>query len=214
MYWKINKITPDQLFRQYGAHLLLIFAGLIIVILIATRPSTPKVSGEMKLGFEEFAKAVTMHLLDTSYISYTDSTFALMNGELAPSVLNKLRQQETLAKNEDEIRATAKTLSDSRQVSAVKIERIVTSELDPRGLVPVEVSGVVAIHSADESGPTGPVPFDFKYLIGVRIAPDGKPMMGPDAKTPVPMVTDFQDVSSTHPAPGATATTTAGTTPP
>ncbi|MGH9550614.1 MAG: hypothetical protein ACRD3W_14640 [Terriglobales bacterium] len=195
MYWRIRKIGPEQIAKQYGVHAGLIFSVLVNVVLITTRPAMPKVAPETKMSFEQFAKTVTQHLLDTSYITYTDSTASLLNGELAPPVIALMRQQETLAKSNEELRAIQKKLEESQQVSAVKIEQIIDSDLDPNGMLPVEVRGIVAIHSAEETGPAGPEHFDFKFLVGARPGPDGKPLMMADGHTPMPLVARFEDAS-------------------
>jgi len=196
MYWKVRKTSPEQIARQYGVHAALGVSLLFNLILFTTRPAIPKVSAELKVSFEQFAKQVTEHLLDTSYISYSDSTLALMRDELAPAVVKQLQASEMLAKSDDDLRATAKTLAEERQVSAVKIKSIDPSELTPTGMLPVEVKGLVVIHSAQEAGPTGPVPFDFKFLIGGKVGPDGKAAMAADGKTPLPVVANFQDAST------------------
>ncbi|HEY9772311.1 MAG TPA: hypothetical protein V6C81_00720 [Planktothrix sp.] len=195
MYWRVRKVTPEQIARQYGIHAALFVSVLFNVILFTTRPAAPKVAPEIKVSYEQFARQVTQHLLDTSYISYADSTLALLRDELAPGVKKQLIAQEMLAKNEDDLRSTAKTLIEQHQVAAIKITECLPSDLDQNGMLPVEVRGIVAIHSAQESGPSDPVHFDFKFKIGGRAGPDGKPMLSSDGKTPVPCIVEFQDVS-------------------
>ena len=101
MYWRVRKLTVDQLVRKYIVHALLIVSALANVVLIVLRPSLPKMSADTKVGFEQFVRTVTEQLLDTSYISYKNSTVALLQGgSLAPSVINGLRQQEMLAEDD------------------------------------------------------------------------------------------------------------------
>jgi len=168
---------------------------LLNVLLVTTRPAVPKVSAEVKMSYEQFAKQVTQHLLDTSYITYADSTLALLKDELAPNVKKQLIAQDMLAKSEDDLRSTAKTLIEQHQVSAVKISECTPSELDQNGMMPVDVKGMVAIHSAAETGPAEPVQFEFKFKIGARVGPDGKALMTEDGKTPLPCIVEFKDVS-------------------
>ena len=100
----------------------------------------------------------------------------------------------------DELNATVKTLTDERQVSAVRIDEVHTGDPEGKsGYVPAEVKGVVAIHSAEESGPTGPVPFRFRFLLGLRAGKNGQPMLAADGKTPLPVVVGFEDAT---PKPG------------
>lgn len=152
---------------QYGVHVALIISLLANVLLYFTRPNTKGMSAETKVDFDNFARRVTTHLLDTSYISYAQSTAALITGpELAPNVVQALRQSEMLFKTDEEFQATERMLKQQRQLAAVRIDSVQLGEPTQGGLVPVTVAGVVAIHSAEESGPSGPVPFQFQYLIG------------------------------------------------
>jgi hypothetical protein len=194
MYWKIRKVSPDQVVRQFGIHVVLFVSLFANLILFTTRPAAPKVAPEIKMTFEQFAKQVTQHLLDTSYITYRESTQAL-DGELAPKVKQILMSQDMLAKSNEELIATERSLRESRQVSALRIADILDSDLTPDGMLPVEVRGQVAIHSAGEGGPTGPVGFDFKFLIGGKASPDGRPQLMADGKTPQPIIVQFQDMS-------------------
>lgn len=100
-----------------------------------------------------------------------------------------------LAATQDELAAQAKSLADSRQLSAIRIDEVNTSEPNAKGLIPMDVRGVVAIHSAEESGPSGPVNFKFRYLIGNKSDKNGQPVMGPDGR-PMALVAGFEDLSS------------------
>ncbi len=167
MYWRVRRVSPQQMVAQYGVHVALIISLLANVLLYFTRPNTKGMSAETKVDFDNFARRVTTHLLDTSYISYAQSTAALITGpELAPNVVQALRQSEMLFKTDEEFQATERMLKQQRQLAAVRIDSVQLGEPTQGGLVPVTVAGVVAIHSAEESGPSGPVPFQFQYLIG------------------------------------------------
>lgn len=196
MYWRVRKVGVDQIVRMYGLHALLVVSVLANLLLVATRPDPKKfISTEQKTGFENFARTVTQHILDTSYISYSSSTKALIGtgsepGELSKTVIDGMKKQELLAKTWDELKATQKTLEDQRQVSAVRIDEVTQGELEnvtlgqaQVPLVPVVVKGVVAVHSAEEQGPSGPVPFRFKYWLGTV------------NNTTKPIVVQFQDLS-------------------
>ncbi|HEY9711953.1 MAG TPA: hypothetical protein V6C72_00710, partial [Chroococcales cyanobacterium] len=190
MYWRVRKSSVDQIVRQYAVHGLLAFSAMLNVILMATRPSPNKdLPKDVKVNFDQFARTVTNHLLDTSYISYRDSTIALtQGGELAPNVMAALAKANMLATTNEDLTAQAKLLFDQRQVSAVKIDDVQIGEPNQNSLIPVDVRGVVAIHSAEESGNNEPVHFHFRYIIGNRANPkDHTPMVGADGK-PLPMV--------------------------
>lgn len=196
MYWRVRKVGVDQIVRMYGLHAVLVVSVLANLFLVATRPDPKKtVSAEQKTSFDTFSRTVTQHILDTSYISYSASTKALIGtnsepGELSKSVIDGMKKQELLAKTWDELKATQKTLEDQRQVSAVRIDEVTQGELENVALgnaqvplVPVVVKGVVAVHSAEEQGPSGPVPFRFKYWLGTV------------NNTTKPIVVQFQDLS-------------------
>ena len=204
MYWRVRKSSIDQIIRQYAVYGMLAFSVMLNVISFATRPSTSKdLPKDMKVNFETFARTVTNHLLDTSYITYRDSTLALMQGELAPNVVGVLSKAGMLAATNEDLMAQAKMLSEQRQVSAVRIEDVQEGEQNSNGLIPIDVRGLVAIHSAEENGPSDPVRFHFRYLIGNRANPkDHTPVIGTDGK-PLPMVADFADLSNQKdPVPG------------
>lgn len=182
MYWRVKNITPEHLFKQYGLFAILGFSLFFNFILFITRPNPQKmVNKEMKLNFEQFARTVTQQLLDNSYITYQQSMKNLFNGELAPAVMAKLRQTDRLPKSDEEIQATVRTLTNQRQVSAVRIDSIFQSEPNANSLIPVDVSGVVAINSADENIPKDPVPFHFHFLLGLN------------QSTQTPAVADFSE---------------------
>jgi hypothetical protein len=196
MYWRVRKSSVDQLVRLYGVHVLLVFSVIMNALLIVTRPN-PKatITKDQKVSYENFARTVTAHLLDTNYISYKESTLALIEKELAPNVVQVLSKAGMLAATQDELAAQAKSLSDSRQLSAIRVDDVTTGDPNQRGLIPMDVRGVVAIHSAEESGPSGPVNFKFRYLIGNKSDKNGQPVMGPDGK-PLALVAGFEDLSN------------------
>jgi len=169
MYWRVKNLTPEHLARQYGVHAALIVSLFFNLILFITRPN-PKtdIGKDKKIEFTEFARKVTSHLLDSSFITYEQSTTALLNGELAPSVVTQMRQTGQLPKSAEELQATIRTLTDQRQVSAVKIDSIQQGDPDAKGLIPIQVEGDTVIRSAQESGSGNPVHFTLKYMMGVN----------------------------------------------
>ncbi len=176
MYWRIKNLSPEYLMRKYGVHALLGASLLLNVFLIVTRPqSRGAMTGEMQVSFEQFARQVTSHLLDTSYITFPDSVQALQ-GELDPSVLRRLQAEQKLPPSDIEMRATVRQFVDTRRLSAIRIDSVELGDPNEKGLVPAQVTGVVAVLSAAETGPSDPVPFRFLYLLGVH--PDtGNPMV-------------------------------------
>lgn len=174
MYWRVRNVTPEDLMRQYGVHIALIVSILVNVGLFLTRPDPKKnVAKPLKDQFTNFARQVTNHILDNSYVSFEQSTMELLSKELAPSVKQQMMKAELLPKSMDEVKATARTLEQQRQITAVRIDAINQAEPNAQGLIPVEVRGVVAKYSAEESGPPAPQPFTFKFLMGQTKGPDG-----------------------------------------
>ncbi|MBZ0185640.1 MAG: hypothetical protein K8F91_05255, partial [Candidatus Obscuribacterales bacterium] len=96
MYWRVRKISPEILLKQYGVHIILAASLFFNFILIISRPKTAAVPLELQTNFSDFAKQVTTHLLDTSYITYMDSTMQLQS-ELSPKVLRYLQAKKLLA---------------------------------------------------------------------------------------------------------------------
>src|SRR6185369_16742793 len=102
MYWRVRKVGPEEMLRKYGPAVLLSVSVMANIILIATRPDPKKiVPGDVKVEFDHFARGVTRHLLDTSFISYASSSNDLQE-ELHPKIIEALKQREMLPKNDDE----------------------------------------------------------------------------------------------------------------
>src|SRR4029453_3459893 len=175
MYWRVRNLGPEHLVRQYGVDVALIVSVLVNVLLVVTRPNPHAgVIGQAKKNFDVFARQVTAHLLDSSYLTYDQSTLALLGGgpgapgELAPSVVQQLKQSELLPKAAEEMQATKRQLDEERRISAVRIDSVTPGEPTPQGLFPVEVKGVAAFPSA--SGSEDPPPFRFQYIMGMTKA--------------------------------------------
>lgn len=199
MYWRVRKLSLSEIVEKFWIHAALIVSVCLNIMLIASRPNLKTmVPKDLQANYEQFARTVTAHLLDSSYISYKDSTNALLTGELAPPVIKWMRDHELLARNQGEADATAKTLYDQRQVSAIRIDNVIQLEPDRAGApIPVEVRGCVVIHSAQDNGPTDPVPFHLRYFMALRPNPEeqGKPLLDQYGK-PVPYVVNFQELSA------------------
>jgi len=189
MYWRIRKYGPLDLLKKYGLHIFLVFSVLFNFLLLATRPNLKKViTTDVRSQLEAFARQVTTHILDTSYISYGAATSALLSastGELDLPVVAELRRQQLLPNSAEELKANIQTYTSQRRVVAIRIDRVDTGEavvVNGVSEIPINVSGVVAVHSADEAGP--PTPFHFQFLMGYR---------GGNAQAP--LVADFKDLS-------------------
>lgn len=180
MYWRVRKITPEQMLKQYSVHIILAISLVANLFLFVSRPKKEAMDKQMKLDFVNFAKQVTSHLLDTSFINYLDSTSRLQ-AELSDGVKGRLRQEGILPNTEQELKANLLEFSKSRRVCALQFQAVEMKEPTPQGLVPIEVSGNVAVHSADESAQQ---PFHLLYIVGLSKKTD----------PPSPIVVDMKDL--------------------
>jgi hypothetical protein len=173
MYWRVRKYDLKDTLKHYGVHIALGVSLFMNMWLMITRPNPNRTVGpEVKQDIEAFARRVTQHILDTSYISYENSTAALMtkdHGELSLPVVNYLQRTNVLPRDANELKATLKTYAAQRRVAAVRIDDVSVNQndMDKYGRIPVVVTGLVAVHSAQEADP-GPVPFRFRYIVGAN----------------------------------------------
>lgn len=167
MYWRLTKITPQQFLQHNAVHIALAASLLVNFFQLVTRPKQDKLPQQMQQSFVIFAKQVTSHLLDTTYLTFLESTQAL-DQELAPKVKIFLKQKGLLAQGA-ELGAMAIQLKRSRQVCAIRFDRVQMSDPTPDGMIPCIVGGKIAVHSSDESGPAEQ-DFCFRYHIGISKA--------------------------------------------
>jgi len=163
MYWRVQKVGPEQLVKLYGVHLLLIVSLMANGIQWLTRPAKT-MPAEVKADMETFSRRLTNHLLDTSYISCENNMTALRQ-ELDPPLAAALTQQGILPKSNSDMQALVLDMRERKQICAVRIDDVKVSDPTAKGLIPVRVTGVCAIHSAAE---TAERRFTFQYLIGQR----------------------------------------------
>jgi hypothetical protein len=164
MYWRVQKVGPEQLIKLYGIHVLLGVSVLTNAFLWLSRPSKPTMPNEVKQDVEKFARIVTNNLLDTSYITCQTNMINLKD-ELAPSVAQNLQQAGVLPRSDQDLRALVMDMTERKQICAVRIDSVKTGDPDANGCIPVRVNGVCAIHSAAETGERN---FTFQYLLGSK----------------------------------------------
>jgi len=194
MYWRVRQLSVSELFTRYWVHIALMVSLFFNFVLFVSRPDPNKgLPKEVKANYEQFARLVTTHMLDTSYITYKQSTAFLLSGELNKNVIDWMKKNELLAKGPDEVEQMAKTLYDQRQVSSVRIDNVQVNEPGKNQPVSVDVTGVVAIHSAQDGGPTNPVPFHFLFYMDLRHRPDGTLILTEDNKQ-IPEIVDFKEI--------------------
>lgn len=165
MYWKVQKLGPEQLLKSYGIHILLAVSVIVNGVLWLSLPKTNKMSGETKQNIDVFVRQVTTHLLDSSYITCQQNVLELRK-ELSPQVLNMLVQSKILPGNDSELMGLVKDMTERKQICSVRIDSLKTGDPTAAGLIPVQVQGVCAIHSATDTGERG---FVFQYLIGQHV---------------------------------------------
>src|SRR5687767_7291101 len=102
MFWRREDISPKKVLRTYGPIMLLsasLSLNLLLGILLISHTGKPDVA--QLRSYEDLAKSVTLRLLDSSYVSFRQSTESLLNGqELSPQVVQKLQKQEILPKTQ------------------------------------------------------------------------------------------------------------------
>ena len=186
MYWRVQKISVEQLAKAYGVYLVCIASLLFNFVLLAKMPSLHKLTSQQRTDYESFAKEVTRHLCDSGFMTYTNSmnrlAFAKSKPELAPSVIKALTP-DVIPPTPDHMKAIDKRLHETKSVSQVSIDDVKIEEADANHMVPVEVSGRVVRSSAGEV--TGPDEFRFRFLIG-------QAKKGEDEWT---LVVDLRDIS-------------------
>ena len=161
MYWRVEKVGPEQLVKTDGIHILLVVSVCLNGILWLSRPQKT-MPAEVKQDVEAFVRTVTNHLLDTSYLS-CETNMTALRSELDPPLARTLTQQGILPKDAQDMHALVMDMAERKQICSVRIDKIQVREPDQRGLIPVAVQGVCAIHSAAETAERG---FTFQYLIG------------------------------------------------
>lgn len=166
MYWKVRKFRPDEFVRQYGVHGALAASVLFNLFMLPKMMPSKAVTAEQKVNFERFARTVTSHLLDCTYLTFEPSMAILENQELAPSLVKTLKRSKLLPPTPEESKASTRELTEIKMVSNVLVESVKSAEQpDANGSLPVTVRGRVVRHSAEG---VDEKPFAFKYWIAIR----------------------------------------------
>ena len=122
---------------------------------------------ETKAKLDRFARSVTFHLLDDSYPTYERSQTFLTNTDLAPELVDKLKQQNLIPPTSEKLKDRLTKLAASKQTTEVRIYETYPLEPNHQGLVPVHVKGVVTIRSRDFAYAKSQQ-FDIELLIGLN----------------------------------------------
>lgn len=165
MYWRIKKLAPDQLARQYGIHAVLIVSVIFNLFALTRMNASRAMTGESKVNYERFCKQVTTHLFDANYLTFEDSMKQLLQ-ELGPSVQREQQKIEFLPRSVEEMKAIGREMKEKQSVSCVRVAKCEVGQTDSRGLLPVDMNVEVVRHSVE--GADGPHVFQLKYLIGIN----------------------------------------------
>lgn len=198
MYWRIRKVTPDQLVKSYGVHVVCVVSVLFNIIMMTRLAPSKALNAKQQTEFTNFAKQVTQHLTDSNFLTYEQSMTALVfNGpksELAGNALALLQKEEVVPRNQTNMKALGRQYKDKKSVACISIDEVAVQDPDAsrQNLVPVEVSGKLVQHSAE--GVIGPSFFRFRYYVGTAA-------QASDPTQTWPVVVDFVDKSAQGPAP-------------
>lgn len=190
MYWRVRKISPEQVAKTYGVHAVCICSVLLNLLLLAKAAPSNKLTKEQLVNYDTFARQVTRHIVDGCFLTYESSMYQLefageanapaSKCELGPSVTQMLQQAEVIPRNAEDMKAISRQLKDTFSVTQVSIDDVKVEE-PTNGLVPIEITGKVVKSSA--AGPIQPSPFKFKMMCGQR------------KDTALPIVAKFQDMT-------------------
>jgi hypothetical protein len=150
MYWRIRKITPEMVARQYSVHAFLIVSVLFNGVLFTKVSSAKALGAGQKEDMGRFARQVTNHIFDANYLTFTDSMQSLVdpsNGELVGPALNRLRGDGTVPRDMNELKTLNRQLLDTKSVSCIKFYSVDVGDPDGKtGFAPVDIKMKVIVH--------------------------------------------------------------------
>ena len=176
MYWRVRKLGPEQIARQYGVHAALIVSVIFNLVLFTKVNGAKAVTSVQKSDSEKFARQVTSHLYDASYLTFADSMGALTN-ELAPGALKKLTADGTVPGSMDELKTVQRELQDQKSVSCVKVDDVNVSAPDANGMLPIDMKVQIVVHNTEGVKPVG---MKMRYLVGMarsKDSPEPRPIV-------------------------------------
>jgi hypothetical protein len=167
MYWRIRKIGPEQIARQYGVHAVLIVSVIFNFAMFTKLAATGKgVNATLKTDLEKFSKDVTTHLFDANYLTVGDSMASLRTELHDPCYANMVRMG-LIPPSADELRAVVRQMDDSKSVSCIKFDEVkLANEPGPTTPPIMQVLAKVVVH--DSQG-VRPAAFRIQYKIGTKV---------------------------------------------
>ena len=200
MYWRVQKISPEQVAKTYGVHAVCIVSVLANLIMLSKVAPSNKLTDVQRINYDTFARNVTRHIIDGCFLTYETSMYQLefagdqgksgTTCELGPSVTAKLQQDGVIPKSVDEMKAMSRQLKSQFSITQIAIDSVKIDEpsQSSQGLVPIDVTARVVKSSSE--GPMQPTPVHFRYLVGAR------------KDNQLPIVARFDDLSGQGPPPG------------
>lgn len=190
MYWRVRKISPEQVAKTYGVHAVCIVSVLANLIMLSKVAPSNKLNDAQRINYDTFARNVTRHIVDGCFLTYETSMYQLefageqgkpaSTCELGPSVTQRLQADGVIPKSVDEMKAMSRQLKSQFSITQLSIDNVKIDE-PSNGLVPIEVSAKVVKSSSE--GPMQPTPIRFRYLVGAR------------KDNQLPIVAKFDDLS-------------------
>jgi hypothetical protein len=167
MYWRIRKIGPEQIAKQYGVHAILIVSVIFNVAMFTKVAAAGKgVNASLKTDLEKFSRDVTTHLFDANYLTVADSMASLKTELYDPCYGNMVRMG-LIPPSADELRAVIRQMDDSKSVSCIKFDEVKLAN-EPNDKTPpiMQILAKVVVH--DSQG-VRPAAFRIQYKIGTKI---------------------------------------------
>lgn len=190
MYWRVRKISPEQVAKTYGVHAVCIVSVLANLIMLSKIAPSGKLTDAQKINYDTFARNVTRHIVDGCFLTYETSMYQLefageqgkpaSTCELGPSVTQKLQVDGVIPKSVEEMKAMSRQLKQQFSITQLAFDDVKIEEAQ-NGLVPIDVTGRVVKNSSE--GPMQPTPIHFRYLVGAR------------RDNQLPIVAKFDDLS-------------------
>lgn len=165
MYWRIRKIGPEQIARQYGVHAVLIVSVLFNVMLFTRMSPAKGLTGDQKVDCDRFCRQVTNHLFDANYLTVVDSMNALPT-ELQPAAIQRFVKLGLIPPTADELRAVARQMDESKSVSCIKFDSVSVGEQQPGKPLQVDCKFQVVVHDSQGVRPSA---FAARYYLGTKV---------------------------------------------
>jgi hypothetical protein len=170
MYWRIRKIGPEQIAKQYGVHAVLVVSAIFNFAMFTKLAANGKnVNPSLKTDLEKFSRDVTTHLFDANYLT-VDQSMAALRSELMDSkqypCYSSMVRMGLIPPSADELRAVIRQMDEAKSVSCIKFDEVkLVNEPGPTTPPIMQISARVVVH--DSQG-VRPAAFKIQYTIGMK----------------------------------------------